>query len=822
MKSKDNGTSFMEKVAAFVVDKRTFIFFAFAVAAAFCAVSRNWVEVCDDLTKYLPADTETREGLELMENEFTTFGTADIMVENITYEQAESICDEVKEISGVKSVEFDNTKKHYSSAAALFSITFDGMENDDVSINALDSVKSRLSDYDLYVSSDIGNPLKAIINQEMLVVDIIAVIIIILVLLLTSKTYGEIPVLLLTFGAAAILNMGTNYLMGEISYVTNSIAIVLQLALAIDYAIILCHRYMEEHEDKPAREAAITALSKAIPEISASSLTTVAGLLALSFMQFRLGYDMGVVLIKAISSSHNSEIFLIQNKLVVFSRLIDRTHHKNFVPKINFLGKAVYATRFVMPIIFIGVVIAAFTCSQKVNYVYSQYSVSSYRQNESQIASARIKGVFGITNQMAIIVPAGDYTREAKLIEDVDQLSRVESVLGLANVEAMDGYTLTSSLNPRQFAELANLEYEVAQVLYTGYAINLSDYGQVVTNLDNYSVPLIDMFDYLCERRDDVVLDLPKETEELLDDLEVQLADAKLQLRSDNWSRIVVELDLPTEGEDSFEYLDIIHGIVARYYDDYYVVGDTTSCNDLKDSFENDNLLISVLTILFVVVVLIFTFKSVGLPVLLIIIIQGSIWCNFAVPYIKSDNLFFLTYLIISAIQMGANIDYAIVISGRYMEFKEQMPLKEAMIETLNRAFPTIITSGTMLASAGIVIGFMTSNETISTIGVYLGAGTLISIFLVMCVLPQILLMGDIIIRKTSFTINRNSNLTHKTGLLRINGRVRGSLDGLIDAEVNGVFRGTINAVIDIGSVEELPEPLLQAMDGEGGKSDED
>ena len=815
-----NQTSFMERLSAFIVDKRNIIFFLFLVASAFCAVSRNWVQVEDSLTKYLPDNTETREGLELMDEEFTTFGTAEIMVENVTYEQAEALLDTISAIDGVKSVEFDNSEKHYTAAAALFSVTFDGLENDDVSINALDTIKSDLKDYDLYVDSNVGDPLKTIINQEMAVVDLIAFVIIVVVLLLTSKTYGEIPVLLLTFGAAALLNMGTNYLLGEISYVTNSIAIVLQLALAIDYAIILCHRYMEEHENKPAREAAVAALSKAIPSIAASSLTTVAGLLALCFMQFRLGYDMGVVLIKAILLSLLSVFFLMPGLLVMFSGLIDRTHHKNFVPKINFLGKAVYATRFVMPVIFIIVAIAACYCSQRVNYVYSQYSVSSYQQNESQIAAAKIKTLFGKSNEMAVIVPSGDYSKETELISDIEELSRVESVTGLANVEVTDGYTLTTSITPRQFSEIADVDYEVAQVLYTGYALNQSDYGQVVTNLENYSVPLIDVFEYLCARRGDVALNLPEETEEKLDDLQKQLDDAKLQLQSENWSRIVVELDLPTEDEDSFEYLDIIHGVVARYYSSYYVVGDTTSCSDLKDSFENDNMLISVLTILFVIAVLIFSFKSVGLPLLLIIIIQGSIWINFSVPFIKGGNLFFLTYLIISAIQMGANIDYAIVISGRYMEYKELMALKDAMIETLNMAFPTIITSGTMLASAGVVIGIMTSNETISTIGVYLGAGTLISIFLVMCVLPQILLMGDIIIRKTSFTITRNNTPTQKTGLLRINGRVRGNLDGLIDAEVSGIFRGTINAVIEIGSVEELPEPLLQATDEEGEKTE--
>ena len=138
------------------------------------------------------------------------------------------------------------------------------------------------------------------------------------------------------------------------------------------------------------------------------------------------------------------------------------------------------------------------------------------------------------------------------------------------------------------------------------------------------------------------------------------------------------------------------------------------------------------------------------------------------------------------------------------------MPLRQAMIETLNQAFPTIITSGTMLASAGIVIGFMTSNETISAIGVYLGVGTLISIFLVMCVLPQILLMGDILIKKTSFSIDRGNRVSNRVGLMRIDGRVRGSLDGLIDAEVHGVFRGTLNAIIDIGSVQGMEEKILE------------
>ena len=819
MKGKEQG-SFMERLATFIVDKRNMFFLIFIGLSIFCAFSRNWVKVCDDITRYLPENTETRQGIDLMDREFTTFATAKLLVANVTYEQAQAIEDEISQLGGVKSVDFDDTAKHYNAASALLIVTFNGENEDSESVSGLNAIKRRLDGYDLYVSSQVGNPLEEIINKEMLVVDIIAVIIILVVLLLTSQTYGEIPVLLLTFGAAAILNMGTNYMMGEISFVTNSIAIVLQLALAIDYAIILCHRYTEEHETKEPREAAIAALSKAIPEISASSLTTVAGLLALCLMEFRLGYDMGSVLIKAILLSLLSVFLLMPGLLVLFSGVIDKTHHKNFVPKINFLGKAVYATRYVMPIIFICVMVAAFFFSHRVNYVYSQSSISSFRKNEAQIADMKIQELFGTTNTLAVLVPAGDYEKEAHIIGEISALADVKSVMGIANIEAMDGYTLTSKLTPRQFAELADLDYEVAEFLYSGYALDRSDYGQIVTNLENYEAPLIDMFTYLCDKRREVELDLPEETVELLDDLETQLADARLQLMSQDWSRIVVELDLPVEGDRSYQYLDIIHGISARYYDQSYIVGDTTSCSDLKASFENDNLLISVLTVVFVVTVLLFTFNSAGLPLLLIAIIQGSIWCNFAVPYLTGTNLFFMTYLIISSIQMGANIDYAIVISSRYMELKEKYPLKRAMIETLNLAFPTIITSGTMLASAGIAIGLLTSNETISTIGTFLGTGTLISIFLVMCVLPQILLFGDIIIRKTSFKINMGGAATSRSGLIRIDGRVRGSISGIVDAEIHGTFRGELNAVIDIGSVQDIPENLARKLEA-GGDTEE-
>lgn len=799
---KKGGSSFMQKVAAVIVDRKTFFFLAFIVMAVFCAFSRNWVNVNDDITSYLAKDTETRRGLDIMDSEFTTFATANVMVSSITYDAAEKLAPKIGAIDGVHSVEFDATEAHYKNASALFAVTFDGDTTSEVSEKAMDEIKSLLADYDTYISSEVGNPMEQTIKSEMVVVLGIAVFIIIAVLLFTSKTYMEIPVLLITFGAAALLNMGTNYWFGTISYVTDSIAVVLQLALAIDYAIILCHRYTEEREHLEARDAAVAALSKAIPEISASSLTTISGLAALSLMHFRLGYDMGIVLIKAIIMSMLSVFLLMPGLLVLFSKLIDKTHHRSFVPKISLWGKLTVKTRYVIPPLFLIIAAAAFVFANRCPYVYGYSTLDTVKQNESKIADKMVASTFGTDNLVAMLVPSGSYEKEAQLLNVISAQPEVESAMGLANIEAMDGYTVTSALTPRQFAELTDQDIEAARLLYAAYAVNEKDYGQIVSSIDDYTVPLVDIVLFLRDQENAGYITLERDMSDMLDEMCAELEFGLAQLEGENWSRFVIYLNLPEESEETYEFLDTLHGIAGAYYSDCVLVGESVNARDLRSSFSTDNLLISILSALFVVVVLLFTFRSVGLPLLLIIVIQSSIWINFSVPYLTSSNLFFISYLIVSAIQMGANIDYAIVISSRYLDLKKSMPIKEAMIETLNQAFPTIITSGAMLASAGLIIGRMTSDNTISSIGTCLGRGTIISIFLVMGVLPQILLLGDILIEKTAFAI-KVPEITHVEGsTIRLHGRVRGQISGFVDADIQGVFQGSLHAMVESGAIE--------------------
>lgn len=800
MKQK-SGDSFITKLSSFIVDKRSILLVIYIVAFVFSLISQKWVNVCDDITAYLPQDTETRQGLTIMEDEFITYSTTRAMVANVTYDEAYSLYEKIKALPCVNLLDFDNTEEYYKDGCALFDITFNSEDGSEKTQKSYAQVKDILKNYDTYYSDSDTDQSKQL-DKEMNIVLIIAAVIIIAVLLLTSQTYGEVPVLLLTFIAAAILNKGTNYVFGEISFVSNSVTAVLQLALSIDYAIIMIHHYSEERQMHDQREAVIYALSKSIPEISSSSLTTVSGLLALMFMQFRIGFDLGMCLIKSILFSLLCVFTLMPCLLMFFGQYIDKSHHKNFLPNISGLGSIVYKLRVIVPPIFAVVLVAGFIFSSNCPFVYDTNSAKTERKNDTQIAKEMINETFGEQNLAALIFPTGNYEKEKKLAQELEKYDEVDSITGLSSVEAKDGYVLTDKLNPRQFAELADVDIDLARMVYGLYAADNEDYSKLIGSLDNFSVPIIDMFSFVYDLKEDGYVDFDDDAAADLDDMYVKLDSARAQLAGEKHSRMLVYLNLPKEGDETFAFIDKIHEISNKYYDKTYFVGDSTSSYDLKKSFSTDNIVVSVLSVLFVILVLFFTFKSAGLPILLIAVIQGSVWINFSLPFFTKSNIYFMSYLIVSSIQMGANIDYAIVISSRYMELKDHLPIKKAMRKALNFAFPTVLTSGTILASAGFLIGKLSTDPTVVSIGNTLCYGTLISMFLVMLVLPEILLLGDEIIEKTRITIKKPELIRKETGRFLVNGRVRGFVNGFVDAEIHGIVRGNMEAQININNIQ--------------------
>ena len=271
---------------------------------------------------------------------------------------------------------------------------------------------------------------------------------------------------------------------------------------------------------------------------------------------------------------------------------------------------------------------------------------------------------------------------------------------------------------------------------YTAYAYNEEQYGPVFISIDDYEVPIIDMFLFLYDQYQEGYVTLDADLDDQLTSLYDTAHDAQLQLRGDDYSRFVLDLSLPAEGQETYDAMDEIRGIAAKYFgkDNVILVGNSTSDHDLESSFASDNIVINGIDGTICYDHPVFHVPVSGASgVLLVLTIQGSIWINFAVPAMRGQTIFFIAYLIVSAIQMGATIDYAIVISSRYMDLKQRMPIKDAITESLNQAFPTIFTSNDF-DLCRILIGEIASDPTVASIGVALGRGTLISIILVLFV----------------------------------------------------------------------------------------
>lgn len=755
----------MKKVAKFIVDHRKIIMLVFAALMAFCVWGMGQVKIEYSITAYLPNSTDTKKAIDIMEEEFVTYGTATIMLRNISYAEAESLHDEIESFDGIKSFEFNSTPEYYKNSCALFKITFEGDDGDERSVTAYNRTIETLSAYDALVSVSLIDTMADDLVHDINFVLLLAIAIIVAVLIFTSKSFAEVGVFLIVFAVAALMNMGTNFFFGTISFISNSVCVILQLALAIDYAIILCHRFTEEKERLgDSREAIIEALSKAIPEICGSSLTTIAGLLALTTMALRLGADLGLVLAKSIVCSMITVFFFMPAVILLFQKPIEKTKHRNFVPSVRPMAKAVIHCRYVILALFLAIVSVCTYFSFQTDYCYSIVSIDTNRPSENQIATWETEKVFGTTNQFVILVPGGNYAEQLEILNMVEAHDEIDEALGIANVElTLNAQTvyLTEQITYRQFAKLLAVDESVADEIFTAYAFfskpdskgGIEEIALYEANKNIYTTSLLQMCDCAFDHDDFIVAYLYDDADavERYEDLRDTVQDAEDQLIGGNYTRLLFNIDGAVESKETFALIETLLAEVKSFCPDAVFAGDSMSSYDLNQSFVEDNLKVSILTILFVFIILLFTVKSWGLPVPLVLTIQGAIFINFAFCALSGTNIFFFVYLIVSAIQMGATIDYAIVTTGRYVEFRKDMESKAAMTEAINAAFPTIITSGSIMVAAAFLIGGVVKNPLIATLGNCLGRGVLISILGVLLVIPSMLVVFDKPLMKTFF-----------------------------------------------------------------------
>lgn len=744
----------LHRASEWIVDHYRLFFVVFAALLVFSAVASGWVKVENDVAAYLPADSETRQGLDIMEQDY---GSAKILLRDTDADAAAATAEQIRAVDGVDSCTYTMN----DTGSALLSVSLSDLEGSDTCAQTVQALRDLLDGSGAYIYSAEGYSISDQINGEVRGLLVIVAIILVTVLTFTSSTYAEVPILLITFLAAALINKGTNFVFGTISFVSNAVAILLQLAMSVDYAIIFCNRYKQAHETLPVREAVIESLEKSITVISSSSLTTIAGLVAMTFMKFGLGRDLGIVLIKAILISMLTVFLLMPGLLLKLGPAMDKTKHRNFVPKISGVGRLAWRTRRVVPLVFAAVLVVACIGANRVSYVYSEAPLKTHNADVNRTASQAITDDFGDETVLAVVVPAGDYTQEAALLDALSALPEVKSAVGIAGTEAAGGYRLADAVDYRTFAQLSGADSTSAQALFALYAAENGAAQTAAQDLSGYQVPLLKLFEFLNDKIADGTVTLSAAQAAQVTALSSQLERASAQLEGTSYHRLVLTLAAASDGDETFALLDRIHAVVHQYYPtDSYLVGDAMSAYGSEQTFTQDNVMVSAMSILMVMLVLLFTFRSLGMPILLTLVIQGSIWINFGITVLTGEYVLFMVYLVASAIQMGCNVDYAIVVASHYTEARADQGPREAMITALNLAFPTIITSGTMLISAGLLIGARVSSGAVAGMGRFVGVGSLITVFLVLFVLPQLLLLGDTFVRRTALPAQRRLPLT--------------------------------------------------------------
>ena len=744
----------LRAIAETIVSGRFVIFAFFLLAAVYCALSIGRVKVNPSLTAFLPKETETRRGIDVMENEFTTYGSARILVEDVPFSEAEDLAQSIGKIEHVAEVGFDDTGDHYKDGNALFSVSFDEGTEGVGARAAMEKIRALLGEtpYRVSIASEVGYDYQSVLEKEMVVVMALSLAVIVLVLLFTSRSYFEIVIYLIVFAVSALLNMGTNFWLGEISAITNTVAVILQLALAIDYAIIFSHRYQDEVEGAESNRAALVpALARSIVEISSSSLTTVSGLVTLTLMQFRLGYDLGVVLAKGVVCSMLTVFLLMPGLILLFPRALRRTRHRSFVPNVARFGRLLQKKAPVFLILFALILPFAAVFSQRTEYAFSNGTVTEIIPNAERRESERVDAAFPAGTAVALLVPSGDYEKEKAILAEVAEIEGITGAAGLAMIPVGEEGTLTDRYTAAEFSALLGIGEKDAETLYRFYAVEYAN-AEAFKSPSTCPAPLVDVLLTLFRLVD-------RKPESLNDEQTAQLAvyrapieRAAKQLKGKNWDRLVLTTSLPVEGDASVELVDAVRAVAERQYGEGTVlaVGDITSARDLKNSYRSDSVLIGVLSVVFVFVILLFTFRSPVAAAALVFVIEGSILINFSIPYLSGDRAAFVTNMIVSAIQMGATIDYAIVTLSRYRARRETDPPREAAILAQNDAFPTVVTSGVIMTAAGLLVAYRVSDVYVGHIGLAVGRGALISMIVVLTVLPQLLPLLDRAITATT------------------------------------------------------------------------
>ncbi|MGN0701967.1 MAG: RND family transporter [Lentihominibacter sp.] len=652
----------------------------FILLAVICAMLKPLVGVNYDIKDYLPEDSVSTVALNVMQREYEEgVPNARAMLTDVSVPEAIEYKEKIENVPGVDSVTWlddsvnpavpvevmdeELADTYYKDKNALFQITIDKNQI----LTAVPEIEKIIGDENALTGDAVSTAVATRSTvKEIRLITILAVILVLVILVFATESWLEPIIVLVSIGVAIVINSGTNIIFGEISFVTNAAGSILQLAVSLDYAVFLIHRY---HKCRPAcptpRQGMIEALSKSGTSILSSGITTVIGFMALVLMRFQLGPDLGWALAKGVAISLISVFVFLPALYLLLNNGVEKTVHRSFIPSFGRFGKLV--TKVMVPCVlaFAVIIVPAFAASNANSYYYGPAEIFG---SDTKLGSDtdRIEKVYGESDTYALLLPAGHLSQEKAVSEELHELDHVTSIISYV---------------------------------------------------------------------DSVGAEIPAE---YLNE------DVAAQLNSDSYTRMVINVDVGNEGNTAFETVDAVKAIAHKYYrNDYYLAGSGPSNHDLKNTVEEDMLKVNLLAIAAVYLILLFMMKSLLLPALLVASIETAIWINTAIPFVTGSSVFYIAYLIISTVQLGATVDYAIMLTDRYRECRLTLDKKEAVAETISWAVPSILVSGLALTIVGTLIGIISTHGLLAQLGVFIGRGAVCSMCIVFFVLPGLLYLFD-------------------------------------------------------------------------------
>ena len=676
----------------FIIERSRAIEIVFVIAVLLSMLAAPFVNINYDLTRYLPDTVQSKAGLDLMEEKFGYPGTGRVMIEDVTLYEAKQYKDKLEKVDGVDQImwldtgtdvfssdafiNFNSIDDYYKDGSAVMDIVFEKGDTSRKTSRAIDAMQEITGEKGHYVGMAVQNKsLAENVTKEMTLILTLGVLMIFIILCLTTNSWFEPVLYLIVMGVAILINKGTNIFLGEISFLTNSVSAVLQLAGSMDYSIFLIHAFTREKNKGLDQMTALTnAINEALNSIFASSLTTIVGFIVLAFMKFNIGFDMGIVLAKGIIFSLLTVVFFMPAMILRLTPMIEKTGHRSFMPGFDKLSRGIYRIRYGV-LIFVAIfVIPAYTAQNMNRFLFGNDAVGASEGTKVYDDEQLINAKFGRSNMMMALVPNTSLIDEKAFTDEVEALAYTKSVTSMAG-SLPDGV-------PEEF--------------------------------------------------------LPKSITE--------------QLHKNDYSRILIYVRSKGESKLAYQCSDEIQALMKKYYpENSYLVGTTPSTQDIETTITKDYSRVNVLSLLGVFFVVMFSFKSVAIPVIIMIPIEVAIFINMAVPYIKGDTMIFMGYIIVSCIQLGATVDYAILTTNNYLECRKQAEKREAAIQALNMSIPAILTSGSILTIVGYILYNISSVAAIGDLGHLIGRGAWMSMLLVCTLLPAFLVLFDNILMDNEF-----------------------------------------------------------------------